>query len=82
MDAKEIRVYGVIKKLHVKLGDYPDLSIVMDIVVIDISISWGMFISRKWVADLRGFVQMDFSYATISTPKGNFVTMHREQFQI
>jgi hypothetical protein len=81
MDAREIKVFGMIKNLPVRLVAYLDISIVMDIVVIDLPDSWGMLLSRKWVVDLGGSLQMDLSYATIPTSEGNFVTLHREQFE-
>ena len=37
----------------------------MDIVVADVPAKFGMFISRSWLARLKGTMQMDFSYATI-----------------
>jgi len=81
MDAIEIKLFGMIRNLHVLSVAYLDISIVMDIVVIDIPDSWAMFISRKWVVDLGGSLQMEISYATFPTPEGNLATFHTEQFQ-
>lgn len=50
----------------------------MDVVVIDVLDAWGMLLSRKWVANLGGSIQMDLSYATILTCEGTFVTLYRE----
>ena len=38
----------------------------MDVVVVDITPRYGMLLSRSWGAKLRGTLQLDFSYATIS----------------
>jgi hypothetical protein len=42
--------------LEVHLADYPDLPIIMDIVVVDIPDIWGMILSREWVATLREII--------------------------
>jgi hypothetical protein len=34
-------------------------------VVIDCPVQWGMLLSRKWVVDAGGTIQMDWSYADI-----------------
>jgi hypothetical protein len=80
MDEREIKVFGVIKNVPIRLVAYPNISIVMGVVVIDLPDSWGMPLSRKWAVDLGGSLQMDLSYATIPTSEGSFVTLHREQF--
>ena len=37
----------------------------MDIVVANVPTKFGMLLSRSWSAELKGAMQMDFSYATI-----------------
>lgn len=44
MDSRDIKVCGLIKDLHFKLAVYPDISIFMDVVVIDVPDSWGMLL--------------------------------------
>ena len=51
MDSKVVEVHGLIKDLQVHLVVFPDIQIIMDIVVIDVPDAWGMLLSRKWVAD-------------------------------
>jgi hypothetical protein len=65
MDSREVKVCGLIKDLHVSLAVFQDISLTMDVVVIDVLDAWGMILSRKWVTDLGGSIQMDLSYATI-----------------
>ena len=38
---------------------------VMDAVVVDVPLKYGMLLSRSWGAKLQGKMQMDGSYATI-----------------
>jgi len=65
MDNKLIEVHGLIKDLQVHLVVFPNIQIIMDIVVIDVPDAWGMLFSRKWAVDLGGSIQMNLSYATI-----------------
>jgi hypothetical protein len=62
--------------LHVKLVVYPDISVLMDVVVIDVPNARGMLLSRKWTASLSS-IQLDLFYATISTHEDTFVTLYR-----
>jgi hypothetical protein len=73
IDSKSLPVCGLIKYLKVSLVAYLDISLLMDIVVIDVPDAWGMLLSREWDVTLGGSLQMDFSYATIPHPKGGFV---------
>ena len=59
MDAREVEVVGIILNLQVKLAKYPGIDMSMDVVVIDVSDNWGMFLSRKWATTLGGYIQMD-----------------------
>ena len=79
MDAREVDVVGIILNLQVKLAKYPDINMTMDVVVINVLNNWGMFLSRKWVATLGGYIQMDWTYATIPTSKNTRVILHREK---
>jgi hypothetical protein len=56
MDSREIKVSGVIKDLKVKLAAYLDISLLMDVVVIDVLNAWGMLLSCKWAANLGGSI--------------------------
>jgi hypothetical protein len=69
IDSRAIPVCGLIKDLKVSLATYPDISLLMDVVVIDVPDAWGMLLSRKWATTLGGSLQMDLSYATIPTLK-------------
>ena len=79
MDAREVDVVGIILNLHVKLAKYPDIDMVMDVVVIDVQDKWGMFLSKKWATTLGGYIQKDWTYATIHASKNTRVILHREK---
>jgi hypothetical protein len=55
MDSREVQVCGVIKDLEVRLQEYPERILTMDVVVIDCPAKWGMLLSRKWVV-MQGVV--------------------------
>jgi hypothetical protein len=78
MDSQEIKVCGLIKDLKVSLVIYLDISILMNVIVIDVPYAWGMLLSRKRAAGLGGSIHMDLSYATIATCMWTFVNLHRE----
>ena len=65
MDAREVAVVGLILNLQVKLAKYPDIDMLMDVVVIDVPDNLGMLLSREWATTLGGYIQMDWTYAII-----------------
>ena len=77
MDVREVEVVGIILNLQVKLAKYLDIYMSMDVVVIDVPDNWGMFLSRKWAATLGGYIQMDWTYATILASENTRVILHR-----
>jgi len=79
MDSREIEVHGLIKDLQVHLDVFLDISILMDVVVIDVPYTWGMLLSRKWATNLGGSLPTNFSYATIPTCDNTFVILNKEQ---
>ena len=63
----------------VRLAKYTNIHSNMDILVINVTHKWGMFLSRKWVADLGGSIQMDCTYATVPLSKDTMVKLHSEK---
>jgi len=64
-DSSQVKCLGLIKDLCVSLVQYPNKTILMDVVVADIPPKYGMLLSRSWGAKLQGSLQLDMSYATI-----------------
>jgi hypothetical protein len=64
-DSRKVKCLGVIKDLAVTLFQLTMKSVVMDIVVADVSPKFGMLLSRYWIKILGGTLQMDLTYATI-----------------
>eukprot|EP00253_Pinus_taeda_P028367 PITA_28367 len=65
-DSIQVKFLGLIKYLCVSLVQYPNKTILMDVVVADIPPKYGMLLSRSWGAKLQGSLQLDMSHATIS----------------
>ncbi len=63
-DSSRVRCIGFIKDLVVSLDQLRMKNVLMDVVVADIPLRFGMLLSRSWVAKLKGTLQLDFSYAT------------------
>jgi len=64
-DSSQVKCLGLITELCVSLVQYPNKTILMDVVVADIPPKYGMLLSRSWGAKLQGSLQLDLSYATI-----------------
>jgi len=64
-DSSQVKCLGLIKDLCVSLVQYPDKTILMNIVVVDIPPKYGMLLSRSWGAKLQGSLQLDMSHTTI-----------------
>ena len=77
-DSRAVKCIGVIKDLVVNLTQIPMKSVLMDIVVADISPKFGMLLSRFWEKRVGGTLQMDLSYATILVFGGEFRRLYRE----
>ena len=77
MYSREVDVLDLIQNLPVKLAKYPDIHITMDILVIYVPNKWGMLLSRKWSIDLGGWIQMDWTYATVPASEDLLVRSHR-----
>lgn len=65
-DSSQVKCLGLIKDLCVSLVQYPNKTILMDVVVADIPPKYGMLLSRSWGEKLQGSLQLDLYYATIS----------------
>jgi hypothetical protein len=77
--SKKVKVYGLIEDVEFYLVDFPHISILMNIVVIDVSDAWGMLLSRNWAATLGGFLSMDLTYAYIPMEDGTFEVLYNRR---
>jgi hypothetical protein len=69
---KKVKVLGVCEDIEVFLIDFLHISILMEIVVINVLDAWGMLLSRRWSTSLGGFLSMDLTHAHIPMGDGTF----------
>jgi len=65
--------------VEVYLLDFPHISLIMNIVVIDVLDAWGMLLSRSWAATLGGFLSMDLNHAHIPMGDGTFEILYNHE---
>jgi hypothetical protein len=64
-DSSKVRCIVLIKDLCITLVQILAKIMVMDVLVTDIPLKYGMLLSRSWGSKLKGTLQLDMSYATI-----------------
>jgi hypothetical protein len=64
IDSRRVKVFGVCEDVEVFLIDFPHISLLMDILVIDVLDAWGMLLSRTWSSSLGGFLSMSLTMHT------------------
>jgi len=79
IDSKKVKLYGLIEDVEVCLHDFHHISLIMNIVVIDILDFWGIILSRSWVVTLGGFLRMDLTYVHIPMGDGTIEIMYNRQ---
>ena len=62
----------------VNLTQLPMKSVIMDVVVADITPKFGRLLSISWAKNVGGTLQMDLSYATILVFGGENRRLYRE----
>ena len=53
-DSRRVKCLGLIKDMVVTLNKFPTKTIVMDVVVADISLKFEVLLSRSWTSKLKG----------------------------
>jgi hypothetical protein len=79
IDLKKVKVYRHIEDVEVYLLYFLHISLIMNIVVIDVPDAWDMHFSRIWVATLGGFLSMDLTHAHISMGDDTFEILYSRQ---
>jgi hypothetical protein len=79
IDSKKVKVYGLCEDVEVYLIDFPHISLIMNIVVIDVLDAWGMLLSRSWSAALGSFLNMDLTHAHNPMGDGTFEILYSQE---
>jgi hypothetical protein len=75
---RKVKCLGLIKDLAISLSQLPMRSMVMDIVVADVPLKFGILFSRAWIKRPGGTLQNDLSYATVPVFGGEQRRLYRE----
>jgi hypothetical protein len=78
IDSKKFKVYGLIEDTELYLVYFPYISILVNIVVINILDACGMLLLRSWAATLAGFLIMDLTHAYIPLEDGTFEVLYNQ----
>jgi hypothetical protein len=68
--SKAIPTHGVVENVEVRLKEYPEKMVHVDIVVVDVPDVWGMLLSRKFGAMLGGTLEMDLTFLQLPLKNG------------
>jgi hypothetical protein len=79
IDSKKVKFYELCEDVEVYLIDFPHISLIMNIVVIDVPDAWGMLLSRSWSTSLGGFLDMDLTHAHIPMGDGTFEILYSRE---
>lgn len=78
LDSKAMPIHGFIKNMVVYLVTSPDISTIIDVLVVDLSPPYGILLSRKFLSSLGGTLQMDLTFTSIPNPEGRLVKVWGE----
>jgi hypothetical protein len=78
LDSKAVKVFGVAKDVDTYLYHLPKIIFPTNIVVIDVPPAWGMLLSRNWANELGGYMNMDFSHASIPMGDGTYEVLYSQ----
>jgi hypothetical protein len=69
-ESKAIPTHGVVENVEVRLKEYPEKMVHVDIVVVDVPDVWGILLSRKFGAMLGGTLEMDLTFLQLPLKNG------------
>jgi hypothetical protein len=64
-ESKAIPTHGVVENVEVQLKEFPEKTVHIDIIVVDVPDVWGMLLSRKFGAMIGGSLEMDLTFCRI-----------------
>jgi hypothetical protein len=76
IDSRRVKVLGVCEDVEVFLIGFPHITVLMDMLVIDVPDAWGMVLSRTWSLALGGFLSMNLTHAYIPMGDGTYEILH------
>jgi hypothetical protein len=69
-ESKAIPTHGVVEYVEVHLKEFPEKTVHIDIIVVDVPDVWGMLLSRKFGAMIGGSLEMDLTFLRLPLKDG------------
>jgi hypothetical protein len=69
-ESKAIPTHGVIENIEVQLKEFPEKTVHIDIIVVDVPNVWEMLLSRKFGAMIGGSLEMDLTFLRLPLKDG------------
>jgi hypothetical protein len=69
-ESKAIPTHGVVENVEVQLKEFPEKTVHIDIIVVDVPDVWGMLLSRKFGAMIGGSLEMDLTFLRLPLKDG------------
>jgi hypothetical protein len=69
-ESKAIPTHGVVENVEVRLKEYLEKTVHIDIIVVDVSDVWGILLSRKFGAMIGGSLEMDLTFLRLPLKYG------------
>jgi hypothetical protein len=69
-ESKEIPTHGVVENVKVQLKEFPEKTVHIDIIVVDVPNVWGMLLSRKLGAMIGRSLEMDLTFLRLPLKDG------------
>jgi hypothetical protein len=69
-ESKAIPTHGVVENVEVQLKEFPEKTVHIDIIVVDVPDVWGMLLSRKFGAMIGRSLEMDLTFLWLPLKDG------------
>jgi hypothetical protein len=69
-ESKAIPTHGVVENVEVQLKQFPEKTVHIDIIVVDVPDVWGMLLSRKFSAMIGESLEMDLTFLRLPLKDG------------
>jgi hypothetical protein len=70
IESKYVPTHGVIENIEVRLKEFPEKIVYIDIIVVDVPDVWGMLLSRNFGAMIGGSPEMDLTFLQLPLKDG------------
>jgi hypothetical protein len=69
-ESRSVPTHGVIENIEVRLKEFPEKMVYIDIIVVDVPDVWGMLLSRNFGVMIGGSLEMDLTFLRLPLKDG------------